>query len=130
MNCLALETDEDLMVIDCGITFPEDNYGVDLLHPDFGYLFERAEKLRGIFLTHGHEDHIGALPFLLQRLNVPVWGPPHALKLALRRVRDRAGDERQLKVDFRPVVPGESYAVGSFRVEPVRVSHSIIEATA
>ena len=130
MNCLALETDEDLMVIDCGITFPEDNYGVDLLHPDFGYLFERAEKLRGIFLTHGHEDHIGALPFLLQRLNVPVWGPPHALKLALRRVRDRVGDERQLKVDFRPVVPRERYEVGSFRVEPVRVSHSIIEATA
>jgi ribonuclease J len=130
MNCLALETDEDLLVIDCGITFPEENYGVDLLHPDFGYLFERAHKLRGVFLTHGHEDHIGALPFLLSRLNVPVWGPAHALKLALRRVRDRLGGERQLKVDFRPVVPRHRYAVGSFQVEPVRVSHSIIEATA
>ena len=129
MNCLALETDEDLLVVDCGITFPEDNYGVELLHPDFSYLFERAEKVRGVFLTHGHEDHIGALPFLLQRLNVPVWGPAHALKLALRRVRDRVGDERQLKVDFRAAVPGERYAVGSFQIEPVRVSHSIIEAT-
>jgi ribonuclease J len=130
MNCLALETDEDLLVIDCGLTFPEDNYGVELLHPDFGYLLERAEKVRGVFLTHGHEDHIGALPFLLPQLNVPVWGPAHALKLALRRVRDRCGDERQLKVDFRTVVPRERYSIGSFRVEPVRVSHSIIEATA
>lgn len=130
MNCLALETDEDLLVIDCGITFPEDNYGVDLLHPDFSYLIERAEKVRGVFLTHGHEDHIGALPFLLSRLNVPVWGPAHALKLALRRVRDRVGDERALKVDFRAVVPRERYTIGSFQVEPVRVSHSIIEATA
>jgi ribonuclease J len=130
MNCLALETDEDLVVVDCGITFPEDNYGIELLHPDFSYLFERADKVRGVFLTHGHEDHIGALPFLLQRLNVPVWGPAHALKLALRRVRDRVGDERQLKVDFRPAVPGERYLLGSFQIEPVRVSHSIIEATA
>jgi ribonuclease J len=130
MNCLALETDEDLVVIDCGITFPEDNCGVDLLYPDFSYLFERADKVRGVFLTHGHEDHIGALPFLLPRLNVPVWGPAHALKLALRRVRDRIGDERQLKVDFRPAVPRERYALGSFQIEPVRVSHSIIEATA
>jgi len=130
MNCLALETDEDLVVVDCGITFPEDNYGIDLLHPDFSYLLERAEKVRGVFLTHGHEDHIGALPFLLQRLNVPVWGPAHALKLALRRVRDRVGDERQLKVDFRLAVPGERHRLGSFQIEPVRVSHSIIEATA
>jgi ribonuclease J len=130
MNCLALETEEGLLVIDCGITFPEDDHGVDLLHPDFSYLFERADKVRGVFLTHGHEDHIGALPFLLSRLNVPVWGPPHALKLALRRVRDRHGNGSSLKVDFRPALPGQSHSVGPFRVEPIRVSHSIIEATA
>jgi len=130
MNCLALETDDDLLVIDCGITFPEENQGIDLLHPDFSYLLGRAEKVRGVFLTHGHEDHIGALPFLLSQLNVPVWGPPHALKLALRRVKDRHGDERSLKVDFRPALPGQRYTVGSFQIEPIRVSHSIIEATA
>ena len=130
MNCLALETDDDLLVIDCGITFPEENQGIDLLHPDFSYLLGRAEKVRGVFLTHGHEDHIGALPFLLSQLNVPVWGPPHALKLALRRVKDRHGDERSLKVDFRPALPGQRYSVGSFQIEPIRVSHSIIEATA
>jgi ribonuclease J len=130
MNCLALETEEALLVIDCGITFPEDDHGVELLHPDFGYLLERAHKVCGVFLTHGHEDHIGALPYLLPMLNVPVWGPPHALKLALRRVRDRPGASSTLKVDFRPAIAGQRHQVGPFSVEPIRVSHSIIEATA
>jgi ribonuclease J len=130
MNCLALETEEALLVIDCGITFPEDDHGVELLHPDFSYLLERAHKVCGVFLTHGHEDHIGALPYLLPHLNVPVWGPPHALKLALRRVRDRPGPASTLKVDFRPARAGERHEVGPFVVEPIRVSHSIIEATA
>lgn len=130
MNCLALETEEAILVIDCGITFPEDDHGIELLHPDFHYLLERAHKVRGVFLTHGHEDHIGALPYLLPELNVPVWGPRHALKLALRRVRDRPGKSSTLKVDFRPANAGERYEVGPFVVEPVRVSHSIIEATA
>lgn len=130
MNCLALETEEGLIVIDCGITFPEDDHGVELLHPDFSYLLERRDRVRGVFLTHGHEDHQAALAFLLPELNVPVWGPPHALKLALRRVRERQGDSSSLTVDFRPAFPGEVYTVGPFRVEPIRVSHSIIEATA
>jgi ribonuclease J len=130
MNCLAIETDESILIIDCGITFPEDDHGVELLHPDFGYLLERSHKVTGVFLTHGHEDHIGALPYLLPQLNVPVWGPPHALKLALRRVRDRPGPSSTLKVDFRPALAGERYEVGPFAVEPIRVSHSIIEATA
>ncbi|HWO12212.1 MAG TPA: ribonuclease J [Polyangiaceae bacterium] len=130
MNCLALETEEGLLVIDCGLTFPEDDHGIELLHPDFSYLLERADKVRGVFLTHGHEDHIGGLPYLLPELNVPVWGPPHALKLALRRIRDRAGRASTLKVDFRPALPGQRYEVGPFVVEPIRVAHSIIEATA
>jgi ribonuclease J len=129
MNCLAIETDESILVIDCGITFPEDDHGIELLHPDFHYLRERADKVCGVFLTHGHEDHIGALPYLLPELNVPVWGPPHALKLALRRVRERPGASSTLKVDFRPALAGERYEVGPFAVEPIRVSHSIIEAT-
>jgi len=130
MNCLALETEEALLVIDCGITFPEDDHGVELLHPDFSYVLERAHKVSGVFLTHGHEDHIGALPYLLSELNVPVWGSRHALKLALRRVRDRPGPTSTLKVDFRPAEAGQTYQVGPFSVEPIRVSHSIIEATA
>lgn len=129
MNCLALETEAGLLVIDCGVTFPEDDHGIDLIHPDLSYLFDRAERVVGVFLTHGHEDHMAALPFLLARLRVPVWGPAHALKLALRRVRER--DPRAaLEVDFRQARPGEVYSVGPFRVEPIRVAHSIIEATA
>jgi ribonuclease J len=128
MNCLAIETEEGILIIDCGITFPEDDRGIELLHPDFSYVLERADKVRGVFLTHGHEDHIGGLAYLLPELDVPVWGPPHALKLALRRVRERPG--RPLKVDFRPALPGQRYEVGPFMVEPIRVSHSIIEATA
>jgi ribonuclease J len=62
MNCLALETEEAILVIDCGITFPEDDHGIELLHPDFSYLLERAHKVCGVFLTHGHEDHIAGLP--------------------------------------------------------------------
>jgi ribonuclease J len=130
MNCLALESAEGLLIVDCGITFPEDDHGIELLHPDFSYLLERKERVLGVFLTHGHEDHMAALAFLLPHLNVPVWGPPHALKLALRRVRERQGDASTLPVDFRPASPGEVYSIGPFRVEPIRVSHSIIEATA
>lgn len=132
MNCLALETERGILVVDCGITFPEDDHGIDLLHPSFEYLFERADRVCGVFLTHGHEDHIGGLPFLLERLAVPVWGPAHALKLAERRVRERERTRNggAIPVDFRPALPGRAYEVGPFRVEPVRVSHSIIEATA
>src|SRR5688572_22156346 len=114
MNCLALESAEGLLVVDCGITFPEDDHGVELLHPDFSYLIERRERVLGVFLTHGHEDHMAALAFLLPELNVPVWGPPHALKLALRRVRERQGDASALQVDFRPAFPGEVYSIGPF----------------
>ena len=86
MNCLALETEQGILVIDCGITFPEDDRGIDLLHPDFSYLIERKQQLLGVFLTHGHEDHIGALPYLLSQINVPVWGPAHALKLSTHAI--------------------------------------------
>lgn len=130
MNCLALEQPDGILVIDCGINFPEDDRGVDVLHPDFGYLEQRAERVAGVFLTHGHEDHVGALPFLLARLGVPVWGPRHALKIAERRLRERGRRYSPLSVDLRSAEPGRTYRVGPFDVEPVRVSHSIIEATA
>jgi ribonuclease J len=115
------------MIVDCGIRFPHDDLGVDVVHPDFTWIRERAERVRGIFLTHGHEDHIGALPYLLQTLDVPVWGPPHALGLVKRRLaeHDYAPDDTELRI----ALPRQSYDVGSFRVEPVRVSHSIVEAT-
>lgn len=128
MNCLALEQDDGILVIDCGAGFPHDDMGVDILHPDFSWLLERRDRVRGVFLTHGHEDHIGGLPYLLSELEVPVWGPPHALGLVRRRLleHDFAAEE----LDLREASAGSRYAVGPFMVEPIRVAHSIVEASA
>lgn len=128
MNCMVLEQGDDLLVVDCGVTFPHDDLGVDLLHPRFDHLLERADRVRGVFITHGHEDHIGALPYLLDQLDVPVWGPPHALALVRRRIEEHGFD--LAKVALREVRPGDRVPVGSFEVEPIRVTHSIADATA
>lgn len=130
MNCLALEQDDGILILDCGVTFPDDDRGVDLLHPDFSYLLENRERIAGVFITHGHEDHIGALPYLLSELEVPVWAPAHALALIRRRLRERAKHCGAIDHDLRTAVPRQKYSVGPFEVEPIRVSHSIIEATA
>ncbi len=128
MNCLAVEQRDGIIVVDCGVTFPEHELGVDVVHPDFRWLLERAARVHGVFLTHGHEDHVGALPFLLRELRVPVFGPPHALGVARRRLEEHDLPPKEL--DLRPVHAGETHAVGPFSVEPVRVAHSIVEASA
>ncbi|HEV8548578.1 MAG TPA: ribonuclease J, partial [Polyangiaceae bacterium] len=128
MNCLAVEQADGIVVIDCGIAFPDPGLGVDVVHPDFTWLLERADRVRGVFLTHGHEDHIGGLPYLLNELDVPVWGPAHALAMARRRLTEHEFSAREL--DLRPVRAGETVNVGSFEIEPVRVTHSIVEASA
>lgn len=128
MNCLALEQGQDIVVIDCGVTFPSDSLGVDLLHPRFDWLLEHRARVRGVVLTHGHEDHIGGLPYLLDDLDVPVFGPRHALELARARL-----DEWRFDIDALELVetrPGEPFDVGSFGFEPIRVTHSIADATA
>jgi ribonuclease J len=128
MNCLAIEQSDGILVVDCGIGFPADSLGVDVLHPDFSWLLERAELVRGVFLTHGHEDHVGGLPYLLNELDVPIFGPPHALAVARRRLLEHEYAAGEL--DLRVASVGEAHGVGSFRVEPVRVTHSIVEASA
>jgi ribonuclease J len=128
MNCFALEQDDGILVVDCGITFPSEDLGIEVLHPDFSYLNENAERISGVFLTHGHEDHIGALPYLLEEIETTVWGPAHALGLARRRIEEHDFDEDDVR--FETAVPGKRYRVGPFEVEPVRVAHSICEATA
>ena len=128
MNCLAIEQSDGIILVDCGTSFPNDDWGIDVLRPDFSYLTEQAHRVVGVVLTHGHEDHIGAVPYLLSELDVPVWGPKHALELVKRRLTEH---EFELDaVDLRHTEPGQTYAVGPFQIEPIRVAHSIIEATA
>src|SRR6266542_5356927 len=128
MNCLALEQADGIIVIDCGITFPHDEIGIDTYHPDLAYLEARRDRVAGIFLTHGHEDHVGALPYLLEKLKIPVWGPPHTLAVAKHRLVERGVDPGVFR--FITSAPRVRYAVGSFEVEPIRVTHSITDATA
>lgn len=128
MNCLAIEQDDGIVVVDCGAGFPEDDLGIDVYHPDFSWLFERKERVAGVFLTHGHEDHIGGLPYLLAELEAPVYGPPHALELVKRRLSEHDFEPHEL--DLREAHAGQKYEVGPFGIEPIRVAHSIVEASA
>lgn len=128
MNCLVVEQGERLLIVDCGTTFPGDDYGIDVVHPDFRWLRENWGRVDGVFLTHGHEDHIGGLPHLFANGELPIWGPPHALKLVRRRFTDLGLDLRESML--HTVLPGQIVRAGEFEVEPIRVAHSIIEATA
>jgi ribonuclease J len=128
MNCLALEQRGEVVLVDCGVTFPTTDLGVDVLYPRFDYVLERRDRVRGIVLTHGHEDHIGGLPYLLSDLDVPVFGPPHAIELARRRLAEHGFEEGE--VDLRPVHVGATFEMGSFGFESIRVTHSIADATA
>jgi ribonuclease J len=115
-------------VIDCGVTFPDHEPGIDIIHPDFDYLLERAEQVEGVVLTHGHEDHIGALPYLLRDLEraIPIHGPPYALGLVQERLR-----EADLGIEPRltPTRPRERFNLGPFDITPFRVTHSIPDST-
>jgi ribonuclease J len=128
MNCLALEQDDGIVLIDCGVTFPSTDLGVDVFHPRFDYLNARSDRVLGVVLTHGHEDHIGALPYLLSTLDVPVYGPPHAIELTKIRLAEHGFDAGEIDLIHTKV--GRPFDIGSFNIEPIRVTHSIADATA
>jgi ribonuclease J len=125
-NMMAIEFANDIIIIDAGLMFPEeDMLGVDLVIPDINYLLERRDKLRGIIITHGHEDHIGALPYVLPQLDVPVYGA----KLTKGLVSVKLKEHRyQKKATLKTIQPGVKFTLGNFRIEPFSVCHSIPDA--
>ena len=125
-NITAIEYDDEIIVIDCGISFPdEDMYGVDLVIPDVTYLIENKEKVKGLFLTHGHEDHIGAIPYILKQINMPIYGT----KLTVGLVENKL-EEHKMKdmVTIYPVESGDTVAFEKIKVEFIKATHSIADA--
>lgn len=125
-NMTAIEINDEIMIIDSGIKFPdEEMFGIDVIIPDITYLIKNKSKIRGIFLTHGHEDHIGGLPYVLKELNVPVYGT----RLTLGLVENKLKEHPSLKnVRLQVVKQGQKLKTGAFEVEFIRVSHSIPDA--
>ena len=128
LNMMAFEQGEDIIVVDCGLMFPGDSLpGIDYVIPDFTYLLERRDRVRGLILTHGHEDHIGAVPYLLSKMQVPVYSSPLTLGFVRGKLQE-FGIEGQSRLET--VNAGDVIPLGSFTVEFIRVSHSIADALA
>jgi ribonuclease J len=126
LNALVVEWEDHILLLDAGMLFPSAEMpGVDSIVPDFAYLAERARSVRGIVLTHGHEDHIGALFYALQAAPAPVYGSRLTLGFARKRLQ-----ERGLSPDVHTLVPGEPVEIGPFRLHPIRVAHSVLDSLA
>ncbi len=126
-NIMAYETDNDIIVIDAGMTFPDETMpGIDLVIPDVTYLVENKNKLRGLVITHAHEDHIGALPYIWPKLNCPIYASP----LTIGLIRVKMEDHGHTNVPLHVLSSGDRLRLGDFEIEPVRVTHSIPDAFA
>lgn len=127
-NMMVVRYGENILVVDCGLMFPEEDLlGIDMVIPDISYLLENKNIVRGIVLTHGHEDHIGALPYVLKQINVPVYGTQLTLGILREKLRERHLID---KVKLNCVKPRDVIPIGPFKVEFIRVSHSIPDAVA
>lgn len=123
-NMTVLEYKDDIIIIDCGMSFPDDEmYGIDIVIPDFSYLIKNREKIRGMIITHGHEDHIGAIPYLVNEINLPIYGTRLTLGLVENKLK-----EHNLKAKLKVVRPGDKVKMGAFTVETIRTTHSIADA--
>ena len=128
MNITAFEYEDSIIVVDCGLSFPEDDmYGIDLVIPDISYLRENIDRVKGFFITHGHEDHIGAIPYVLKEINVPIY----ATKLTVGIIDNKLKEHNMLNIVKRKVVKyGQHINLGCFRVEFIKTNHSIQDAAA
>jgi len=124
-NMTAIECNDEILLVDCGLSFPDDDmFGIDKVIPDFDYLTTSGKKIKGLIITHGHEDHIGAVPYLLKELNVPVYGLMFPLGLITNKLK-----EHGIKGDLRIIQPGQPFRVGRhFNIEPIRITHSIADS--
>ena len=127
-NFTLFECEGDMIIVDCGMAFPDgDMFGVDLVIPDFTFVERNADKIRGIVLTHGHEDHIGALPYLLKKVNLPIYGTPFTLGLVDNKLKEHG---LQDSVKKYTVEPGDRIKLGCMEVEFIHVNHSVPDAVA
>ena len=125
-NMTVLEYGSDIMIIDCGMAFPDDEMlGIDVVIPDFSYLVENSEKIRGVVITHAHEDHIGAIPYLLQKLNVPIYSTRLTLGFIKNKLREYSVD-----ADLHEIAPGDVIRLGAFQVEAIHTTHSVADSLA
>src|SRR3954462_3459944 len=128
MNCMALRWQDDIIVIDAGLMFPEEELlGVDIVVPDISYLTENREKVRAILLTHGHEDHIGGLPWILSELNIPVYGTEFTLALVEGKLEEH---ELLDSAQLNEISPNERFRIGPFQIHPIRVTPSLVDCVA
>ena len=122
MNITAFESDDSIIIVDCGLAFPSnDMLGIDLVIPDISYLKSHMSKIKGFVITHGHEDHIGALPYVLQQINVPVYGTRLTLALIEGKLRER-GLDRLVKLNVQAF--GDTVDFGDIKVEFIKTNHS------
>jgi ribonuclease J len=128
MNITAFEYEDSIIVVDCGLSFPEDDMlGIDLVIPDVTYLKENLDRVKGFFITHGHEDHIGAIPYVLRDVNVPIY----ATKLTMGIIEHKLREHNMLtKVKRKVVKYGQHINLGCFRVEFIKTNHSIQDGSA
>ncbi len=122
-NMMVLEKDNQMIIIDCGLMFPdEETPGIDFLIPDFSYVLKNINKVKGVILTHGHEDHLGGLPFLFRKINVPIYGTKLTLGLTRIKLNGLAGSQQ---IKYNEIDPQKALSIGGFHIEFFRVNHSI-----
>ena len=125
-NLTVFEYEDEIVIIDCGMSFPDEElYGIDLIIPDITYLLRNKDKIKGFFITHGHEDHIGGLPYVLKQINVPIYGT----KLTLGLIESKLQEHKMLHdCTLNIVKPGDIIEIGSFKIEFIRTNHSIADS--